>query len=55
MDLATAEGTRAAGKCSLNLCQFGAGRNSRFAFSGPIVGIGDTLLLYLWDRLFKRG
>jgi phage shock protein PspC (stress-responsive transcriptional regulator) len=20
-----------------------------------IVGIGDTLLLYLWDRLFKRG
>jgi hypothetical protein len=19
------------------------------------VGIGDTLLLYLWDRLFKRG
>lgn len=20
-----------------------------------VVGIGDTLLLYLWDRLFKRG
>jgi len=20
-----------------------------------VVGMGDTLLLYLWDRLFKRG
>jgi hypothetical protein len=20
-----------------------------------VIGIGDTLLLYLWDRLFKRG
>ena len=20
-----------------------------------IVGIGDTVLLYLWDRIFKRG